>query len=155
MKHAVKQIHFVGVGGAGMSGIAEILHNLGYRVTGSDQSASATTDRLGALGLKIDIGHDAANIGYAAGLGFSNIGGIAFTFTPDIVARGTDGVWYGADVLGTNPGGFYAFDATQNTIGPGAENFGATPGVKNTVPAPGAMALLSLGGLMVARRRRA
>ncbi|BAL94296.1 UDP-N-acetylmuramate--L-alanine ligase [Rubrivivax gelatinosus] len=62
MKHAVKQIHFVGVGGAGMSGIAEILHNLGYRVTGSDQAASATTERLAGLGLRIAIGHDAANI---------------------------------------------------------------------------------------------
>jgi len=62
MKHAVKHIHFVGVGGAGMSGIAEILHNLGYRVTGSDQSASATTDRLADLGVKVAIGHAAGNI---------------------------------------------------------------------------------------------
>jgi len=62
MKHAVKQIHFVGIGGAGMSGIAEILHNLGYRVTGSDQSASATTERLVGLGVRVAIGHDAANI---------------------------------------------------------------------------------------------
>jgi UDP-N-acetylmuramate--alanine ligase len=62
MKHAVKQIHFVGVGGAGMSGIAEILHNLGYRVTGSDQVASATTERLAVLGVRVAIGHDAANI---------------------------------------------------------------------------------------------
>ena len=46
MKHAVKHIHFVGVGGAGMSGIAEILHNLGYVVSGSDQSDSVTTRRL-------------------------------------------------------------------------------------------------------------
>jgi len=65
MKHAVKQIHFVGVGGAGMSGIAEILHNLGYRVTGSDQSAGATTDRLATLGMRIFIGHDAAHVGRA------------------------------------------------------------------------------------------
>lgn len=62
MKHAVKQIHFVGVGGAGMSGIAEILHNLGYRVTGSDQSAGATTDRLAGLGVKVFIGHEAGHI---------------------------------------------------------------------------------------------
>ena len=47
MKHAVKHIHFVGIGGAGMSGIAEILHNLGYRISGSDQSESATTERAG------------------------------------------------------------------------------------------------------------
>ena len=62
MKHAVKHIHFVGVGGAGMSGIAEILHNLGYVVSGSDQSESATTRRLGDLGIRIYQGHDAANI---------------------------------------------------------------------------------------------
>jgi len=62
MKHAVKHIHFVGVGGAGMSGIAEILHNLGYRVSGSDQSASPTTARLASLGIRIHIGHEAAHI---------------------------------------------------------------------------------------------
>ena len=62
MKHAVKRIHFVGVGGAGMSGIAEILHNLGYAVSGSDQSASPTTQRLASLGIRVAVGHDAANI---------------------------------------------------------------------------------------------
>jgi UDP-N-acetylmuramate--alanine ligase len=62
MKHAVKHIHFVGVGGAGMSGIAEILHNLGYQVSGSDQSDSATTRRLAGLGIRVTIGHDAVNI---------------------------------------------------------------------------------------------
>ena len=65
MKHAVKKIHFVGVGGSGMSGIAEILHNLGYVVSGSDQSDSATSRRLGELGIRICVGHDAANIGDA------------------------------------------------------------------------------------------
>ncbi len=62
MKHAVKHIHFVGVGGAGMSGIAEILHNLGYKVSGSDQVASATSQRLASLGIQVSVGHDAANI---------------------------------------------------------------------------------------------
>ncbi len=62
MKHAVKHIHFVGVGGAGMSGIAEILHNLGYGVSGSDASESATTRRLAGLGVRVAIGHDAANV---------------------------------------------------------------------------------------------
>jgi len=62
MKHAVKHIHFVGVGGAGMSGIAEILHNLGYTVSGSDQSDSTTTRRLAGLGIRIAIGHDAEHI---------------------------------------------------------------------------------------------
>ena len=62
MKHAVKHIHFVGVGGAGMSGIAEILHNLGYTVSGSDQSDSPTTQRLAKLGIRVHTGHAAANI---------------------------------------------------------------------------------------------
>ena len=65
MKHAVKRIHFVGIGGAGMSGIAEILHNLGYAVSGSDLSDSATSRRLGALGIRVFIGHAAAHIGDA------------------------------------------------------------------------------------------
>lgn len=62
MKHAVKHIHFVGIGGAGMSGIAEILHNLGYTVSGSDQGASSTTERLASLGLTVFIGHAAGHI---------------------------------------------------------------------------------------------
>ncbi len=62
MKHAVKHIHFVGIGGAGMSGIAEILHNLGYTVSGSDQSDSATSRRLASLGIDVKLGHDAAHI---------------------------------------------------------------------------------------------
>jgi len=62
MKHAVKCIHFVGIGGAGMSGIAEILHNLGYLVSGSDQNESATTQRLASLGIRVAIGHDAAHV---------------------------------------------------------------------------------------------
>ena len=65
MKHAVKRIHFVGIGGAGMSGIAEILHNLGYAVSGSDLSDSATSRRLGELGIRVFIGHAAGNIGDA------------------------------------------------------------------------------------------
>lgn len=62
MKHAVQHLHFVGVGGAGMSAIAEILHRLGYRVSGSDAHASAVTERLAALGLRVFIGHRAAQI---------------------------------------------------------------------------------------------
>jgi UDP-N-acetylmuramate--alanine ligase len=62
MKHAVKHIHFVGVGGAGMSGIAEILHNLGYVVSGSDQADGAVTRRLAELGIRVFIGHAAAHI---------------------------------------------------------------------------------------------
>ncbi|WP_322016064.1 UDP-N-acetylmuramate--L-alanine ligase [Paraburkholderia sp. J12] len=62
MKHIVKHIHFVGIGGAGMSGIAEVLVNLGYQVSGSDLAKNAVTERLAALGARIAIGHDAQNI---------------------------------------------------------------------------------------------
>lgn len=62
MKHAVKHIHFVGVGGAGMSGIAEILHNLGYVISGSDQTDSPVSRRLASLGIRVAVGHDAKNI---------------------------------------------------------------------------------------------
>lgn len=62
MKHIVKNIHFVGIGGAGMSGIAEVLLNLGYRVTGSDLGMSAATQRLSAMGAIVTQGHAAENI---------------------------------------------------------------------------------------------
>lgn len=55
-------IHFVGIGGIGMSGIAEVLHNLGYEITGSDVKESTNTRRLQALGIKIMIGHRAENV---------------------------------------------------------------------------------------------
>ncbi len=62
MKHAIRHIHFVGIGGAGMSGIAEVLLNQGYAISGSDLGDSATTRRLQQLGARIHIGHDAAHI---------------------------------------------------------------------------------------------
>jgi UDP-N-acetylmuramate--alanine ligase len=62
MKHKVKHLHFVGVGGSGMSGIAEVLAHLGYTVSGSDLAASATTRRLEGEGVKVTVGHAAANI---------------------------------------------------------------------------------------------
>jgi UDP-N-acetylmuramate--alanine ligase len=62
MKHAVKHIHFVGIGGAGMSGIAEILHNLGYRVSGSDAADGPVTQRLAGLGVRVFIGHTPGQI---------------------------------------------------------------------------------------------
>ena len=58
----VRRVHFIGIGGAGMSGIAEVLKNLGYAVSGSDIRASRTTERLAALGIAVSIGHAAANI---------------------------------------------------------------------------------------------
>ncbi|MEO7242605.1 MAG: UDP-N-acetylmuramate--L-alanine ligase [Variovorax sp.] len=62
MKHAIRHIHFVGVGGAGMSGIAEVLFNLGYEISGSDLADSATLERLRGLGIRTCIGHQAAHI---------------------------------------------------------------------------------------------
>jgi UDP-N-acetylmuramate--alanine ligase len=60
-----RRVHFVGIGGIGMSGIAELLVNLGYQVSGSDARRSETTDRLAALGVQVRIGHAAANVGAA------------------------------------------------------------------------------------------
>jgi len=60
-----RRIHFIGIGGIGMSGIAELLANLGYMVTGSDEKRSAVTDRLATLGVRVDLGHAAANVGGA------------------------------------------------------------------------------------------
>ena len=62
MKHAIEHIHFVGIGGAGMSGIAEVLFNLGYTISGSDLSDSAVLQRLAGLGIKTCVGHAEANI---------------------------------------------------------------------------------------------
>jgi UDP-N-acetylmuramate--alanine ligase len=62
MKHKVKNIHFVGIGGSGMSGIAEVLLNLGYKVSGSDLASNAATRRLKELGAKITEGHAKENV---------------------------------------------------------------------------------------------
>lgn len=62
MKHKIHHLHFIGIGGSGMSGIAEVLLNLGYTVSGSDLQAGAATQRLAALGAKILLGHQAGNI---------------------------------------------------------------------------------------------
>jgi len=65
-------IHFIGIGGIGMSGIAELLHNLGYKVQGSDQAENANTARLAEKGIKIFIGHKAENIRGAEVIVFSS-----------------------------------------------------------------------------------
>jgi len=62
MKHAIKNIHFVGLGGSGMSGIAEVLLNLGYGISGSDLADSATLKRLASLGMKTFVGHSPEHI---------------------------------------------------------------------------------------------
>jgi UDP-N-acetylmuramate--alanine ligase len=65
MKHKVKRVHFVGIGGSGMSGIAEVLLNLGYQVSGSDLSDAATTQRLRRLGATVHIGHASSHVQFA------------------------------------------------------------------------------------------
>jgi UDP-N-acetylmuramate--alanine ligase len=62
MKHKVKHVHFIGIGGAGMSGIAEVMLNLGFDVSGSDISEGAATLRLKSQGARIHIGHDEKNV---------------------------------------------------------------------------------------------
>jgi UDP-N-acetylmuramate--alanine ligase len=62
MKHRIQSLHFVGIGGSGMSGIAEVLLNMGYAVSGSDIQESAVTRRLASLGAKVTIGHSADNV---------------------------------------------------------------------------------------------
>ena len=62
MKHKVKHVHFIGIGGAGMSGIAEVMLNLGFEVSGSDISESAATVRLKNLGAKVHMGHNENNV---------------------------------------------------------------------------------------------
>jgi UDP-N-acetylmuramate--alanine ligase len=62
MKHKIKHIHFVGIGGSGMSGIAEVLLNLGYKVSGSDLASNAASQRLAELGAIVQIGHAAEHI---------------------------------------------------------------------------------------------
>ncbi|MEA3470943.1 MAG: Mur ligase domain-containing protein, partial [Thermodesulfobacteriota bacterium] len=65
MQRKIRCIHFVGIGGIGMSGIAEVLLNLGYSITGSDISRSDTTHRLESLGIDVFYGHEPSNLGDA------------------------------------------------------------------------------------------
>ncbi|MGZ8316879.1 MAG: UDP-N-acetylmuramate--L-alanine ligase [Telluria sp.] len=62
MKHKIKNIHFIGIGGSGMSGIAEVLLNLGYNVSGSDLGSNAASQRLAELGANVMLGHSADNV---------------------------------------------------------------------------------------------
>ncbi|MBV9816366.1 MAG: UDP-N-acetylmuramate--L-alanine ligase, partial [Alphaproteobacteria bacterium] len=65
LPRSIGPIHFVGIGGIGMSGIAEVLHNLGYRVQGSDLADSPNVRRLADLGIPVAVGHEAENLGAA------------------------------------------------------------------------------------------
>ncbi len=83
MKQKIKHLHFIGIGGSGMSGIAEVLLNLGYQVSGSDLSENAPARRLKGLGAKVVIGHAAANI---AGADVVVISSAVKADNPEVVA---------------------------------------------------------------------
>ena len=89
MKHKVRHIHFVGIGGAGMSGIAEVLANLDYKVTGSDLSSSAVTDRLEELGVTILRGHREA---HAAGADVVVVSSAVQPDNPEVQAAKARGI---------------------------------------------------------------
>ncbi|MCA1798646.1 MAG: UDP-N-acetylmuramate--L-alanine ligase [Xanthomonadaceae bacterium] len=82
----VKRVHFVGIGGSGMGGIAEVLLNLGYEVTGSDLKASAVTRRLEDLGARVFIGHEAAHV---AGAGVVVVSTAVAADNPEVVEAHT------------------------------------------------------------------
>jgi UDP-N-acetylmuramate--alanine ligase len=83
MKHAISHVHFVGIGGAGMSGIAEILHNLGYTVSGSDIADGPVLRRLQAMGIRTFVGHSANHI---AGAGAVVTSTAVHADNPEVVA---------------------------------------------------------------------
>jgi UDP-N-acetylmuramate--alanine ligase len=89
MKHKVKRVHFVGIGGAGMSGIAEVLANQGYQVSGSDLAASSVTRRLAGMGVRIAIGHVAGNV---AGADAVVVSTAVPADNPEVVAAREQGV---------------------------------------------------------------
>jgi len=86
----IKRIHFVGIGGIGMSGIAELLLNLGFCVSGSDVSASDTIERLKSLGARIHIGHSAENLGDAQVVVYSSA--VAPAHNPECLAAKDKGL---------------------------------------------------------------
>src|SRR5439155_6893304 len=89
VKHKVKRVHFVGIGGAGMSGIAEVLLTQGYGISGSDLASSAATRRLTELGARITIGHAAVN---AAGADVVVASSAVPTDNPELVAAREQGI---------------------------------------------------------------
>lgn len=83
MKHRIQHIHFVGIGGSGMSGIAEVLLNLGYAISGSDIQTSSVTQRLEGLGANIVIGHHAENV---KGMGVIVVSSAIGNDNPEVLA---------------------------------------------------------------------
>jgi UDP-N-acetylmuramate--alanine ligase len=86
MKFRLQNLHFVGIGGIGMSGIAEVLHNQGYVVSGSDAARSATLDRLSSLGIRVAIGHAPENLQDAQAVVISSAIGET---NPEVIAART------------------------------------------------------------------
>ena len=89
MKHKVRTVHFVGIGGAGMSGIAEVLATQGFRVSGSDLAESPVTARLARLGVAITIGHAPANV---AGADAVVVSSAVAADNPEVVAAREKGI---------------------------------------------------------------
>jgi UDP-N-acetylmuramate--alanine ligase len=89
MRHKVKHVHFVGIGGAGMSGIAEVLATQGYQVSGSDLAASKVTSRLAKLGIAVVIGHARANV---AGANAVVVSTAVAPDNPEVVAAREQGI---------------------------------------------------------------
>jgi len=89
MKHRIQRLHFVGIGGSGMSGIAEVLLTLGYGISGSDVHASTATRRLQALGANIHIGHDASHMQGASAIVVS---GAVARDNPEVLAARAAGI---------------------------------------------------------------
>jgi UDP-N-acetylmuramate--alanine ligase len=89
MKHKVKRVHFVGIGGAGMSGIAEVLVTQGFRVSGSDLAETAVTRRLASLGAAITIGHAA---GHVSGADAVVVSAAVAADNPEVIAARERGI---------------------------------------------------------------
>jgi UDP-N-acetylmuramate--alanine ligase len=87
LPRSIGPIHFVGIGGIGMSGIAEVLHNLGYRVQGSDLADSANVRRLVDLGIPVAVGHEAENLSGAEVVGSSSA---VKPDNPEVIAARSD-----------------------------------------------------------------
>ncbi|NTU51792.1 MAG: UDP-N-acetylmuramate--L-alanine ligase, partial [Candidatus Aminicenantes bacterium] len=85
----LKRVHFVGIGGSGMSGIAMVLKNMGFEVSGTDASESDTTRRLAGAGIKVNIGHDAAHVSDAQAVVYSSA---VSSENPELTAARSAGV---------------------------------------------------------------
>ena len=93
----IKKVHFVGIGGIGMSGIAEILLNQGFEISGSDKALSEVTNRLEDLGIKVFEGHSEENVHDVDVLVYSFFLGIGIVYVVNCPTVGVSGGWAGVD----------------------------------------------------------